>query len=200
MQQQSRTRHQNVARTSGVGRWFASLGFTQLCYLFSAIVVLMILSSLGFYFFNNWLDPLADSFKEQNEILASNTVNWEKKCIDDKVRASWNGYDNCNEHRKVLDSYYYYEVLKIYGKKMAPCGKDGCFSISMNPISWLTFVLPMSVGIGGVLFVVLLGAVIILLNNMLMRRYEMPTTVQFSKAPYDYQSQYCEPERQSIDT
>jgi hypothetical protein len=177
------------------GRFFESFRFKNLCCISIMIVLIVLFASVTMYFINTWLDPLSESFKEQNAILADNSVNWRKKCIDETTRASWEGYDNCNKHREVLDSYYLWEVLKLYAKKMTPCGKDGCFNVSMNPVSWLAFVLPMSIGIGGILWVIMVGLVIIGINNMLMRRYEMP---MFNpKNASDYHTQYYPP-RQSL--
>lgn len=123
---------------------------------------------------NACIAPIFDAFKEQAQILKANTVNHQNKCLDARVKASYQGYDGCLAHEEVIASGLYYPAFKLYMRKMDPCSEKGCLSIEMNALSWLTLVVPLGLGIGALLAIVILVVIVIGVQRSLSARYEMP--------------------------
>jgi len=132
---------------------------------------------------NAFVSPLFDALKEQRKIINDHTINYNNKCLDPRVKASYQGFDKCLEHADVIESGLYYPAFKSYMRKMDPCSEKGCLTIEMNAVSWLTLLLPLGFGIGALLTIVMLVLIVIGVHRMLSARYEFPDRMPaYSKA------------------
>lgn len=123
---------------------------------------------------NAFVVPLLDAFKEQAALLRENKINYENKCLDPKVKASYQGFDGCLAHETVITSGLYYPAFKLYMRKLDPCSEKGCLSVEMNAASWLTLILPLGFGIGMLLTIITLVLIVICVQRALSARYEFP--------------------------
>ncbi len=123
---------------------------------------------------NAFVVPLFDAFKEHEAVLRENTINYKNKCVNEQVKASYQGYDGCLKHEAVIKGGFYYPAFNLYKRKLDPCGEKGCLSVEMNAVSWLTLVLPLGFGIGTLLTIVVLVLIIVGVQRALNARYEFP--------------------------
>lgn len=146
----------------------------SVAYYVKRMLIVLLLGYALVRAFNAFVVPLADAVKEQRAVLKAHTVNYENKCLDARVKASYQGYDGCLEHEAVIASGLYYPALKLYARKLDPCGDKGCLSIEMNAVSWLAFVLPLGLGVGTLTAVLILALIVIGVHRTLSARYEFP--------------------------
>jgi len=147
--------------------------------MFLSVGLLMAVGFLGVRLHNSCIAPFVDALKEQSLILRNNTINYNKKCLDLAVKASYDGFDNCIAHETIIKAGYYYPALQIYLRKMDPCSDKGCLHVEMNAMSWLMFIVPVGFGLSTLLLAVVIGIIVIGLHRALNTRYELPNRMPF---------------------
>lgn len=142
-------------------------------FVFGALVVVA-LALLVIRFCNWFVIPYDDALKVVNRQFDDAQINWDNKCVDLKVRASYKGHDHCNEYAETLNEYRYVKALFIFMKGADLCGPHGCFSVSMNVWTWALMVLPASFAFTSLLGIGLLALLIVCAHNSLKRRDDLP--------------------------
>lgn len=102
--------------------------------------------------------------REQARVKAFNIWN-SKACQDPVIRASANGYDDCNDHSATLSRDIYAEAARDTLEELKLCDRGGCLIMSFTPLTFFTQLLPMC----GVLAIVGALALIFCLFGMFQR-------------------------------
>lgn len=119
-------------------------GCSIICAVLTAVSILAIMIIGSHMVYGIYLSPYYRNvvLREQARVKAYN--NWNAvACQDPVIRASANGYDDCNDHLATLGRDVYAEAARDTLEELKWCDRGGCFIMSFTPLAFFTQLLPM---------------------------------------------------------